>query len=150
MYVAPRPPFFSGGLPPAPAPAPKGEKGEGKRKEEREREREREERKEKKNHSTQDSHVVPHHGTNWAALRLTAQIGRDAVLSESYGRGCWFPLPGTKCPSEPSPARAPAERPEAQEHKPALKSPENNGKKGVQPSKRSNKSLEQGLNLSGS
>ena len=40
------------------------------------------------NHSTQDSHVVPHHGTNWAALRLTAQIGRDAVLSESYGRGC--------------------------------------------------------------
>jgi hypothetical protein len=32
--------------------------------------------------------VVPHHGTNWAALRLTAQIGRDAVLSESYGRGC--------------------------------------------------------------
>jgi hypothetical protein len=41
------------------------------------------------NHSTQDSHVVPHHGTNWAALRLTAQIGRDAVLSESYGRGYW-------------------------------------------------------------
>ena len=39
------------------------------------------------NHSTQDSHVVPHHGTDWAALRLTAQIGRDAVLSESYGRG---------------------------------------------------------------
>ena len=39
------------------------------------------------NHSTQDSHVVPHHGTNWAALWLTAQIGRDAVLSESYGRG---------------------------------------------------------------
>ena len=41
----------------------------------------------KKNHSTQDSHVVPHHGTNWAALWLTAQIERDAVLSESYGRG---------------------------------------------------------------
>ena len=40
-----------------------------------------------KNHSTQDSRVVPHRGTNWAALRLTAQIGRDAVLSESYGRG---------------------------------------------------------------
>ena len=39
------------------------------------------------NHSTQDSRVVPHRGTNWAALRLTAQIGRDAVLSESYGRG---------------------------------------------------------------
>jgi hypothetical protein len=32
--------------------------------------------------------VVPHHGTNWAALWLTAQIRRDAVLSESYGRGC--------------------------------------------------------------
>ena len=30
--------------------------------------------------------MVPHRGTNWAALRLTAQIGRDAVLSESYGR----------------------------------------------------------------
>ena len=41
----------------------------------------------RKNHSTQDSRVVPHRGTNWAALRLTAQIGRDAVLSESYGRG---------------------------------------------------------------
>ena len=39
------------------------------------------------NNSTQDSHVVPHHGTNWAALWLTAQIRRDAVLSESYGRG---------------------------------------------------------------
>ena len=40
-----------------------------------------------KNHSTQDSRVVPHRGTNWAALWLTAQIGRDAVLSKSYGRG---------------------------------------------------------------
>lgn len=40
------------------------------------------------NHSTQDSHVVPHHGTDWAALWLTAQIKRDVVLSESYGRGC--------------------------------------------------------------
>ena len=40
-----------------------------------------------KNHGTQDSRVVPHRGTNWAALRLTAQIKRDAVLSESYGRG---------------------------------------------------------------
>ena len=44
----------------------------------------------KKNHGTQDSRVVPHRGTNWAALWLTAQIGRDAVLSESYGRGYWF------------------------------------------------------------
>ena len=41
----------------------------------------------KKNHGTQDSRVVPHRGTNWAALRLTTQIERDAVLSESYGRG---------------------------------------------------------------
>jgi hypothetical protein len=40
-----------------------------------------------KNHSTQDSRVVPHRGTNWAVLWLTLQIGRDAVLSESYGRG---------------------------------------------------------------
>jgi hypothetical protein len=31
--------------------------------------------------------VVPHRGTNWAALWLTAQIGRDAVLSDSYDRG---------------------------------------------------------------
>ena len=43
--------------------------------------------KNNKNHSTQDSRVVPHRGTNWAALRLTSQIGRDAVLSKSYGRG---------------------------------------------------------------
>jgi hypothetical protein len=47
-------------------------------------------RKGKKNHGTQDSRVVPHRGTNWAALWLTAQIGRDAVLSESYGRGYLF------------------------------------------------------------
>jgi hypothetical protein len=45
------------------------------------------EKKRKENHSTQDSRVVPHRGTNWAAPWLTAQIGRDAVLSESYGRG---------------------------------------------------------------
>jgi hypothetical protein len=44
-------------------------------------------KKEKKNHGTQDSHVVPHRGTDWAAPWLTAQIRRDAVLSESYGRG---------------------------------------------------------------
>jgi hypothetical protein len=43
--------------------------------------------KKKKNHGTQDSRVVPHRGTDWAAPWLTAQIGRDAVLSESYGRG---------------------------------------------------------------
>jgi hypothetical protein len=40
-----------------------------------------------KNHSTPDSRVVPHRGTNEAAHRLTLQIGRDAVLSMSYGRG---------------------------------------------------------------
>ena len=44
----------------------------------------------KKNHGTQDSRVVPHRGTNWVALWLTAQIGRDVVLSESYGRGYLF------------------------------------------------------------
>ena len=33
-----------------------------------------------------DSCVVPHRSTNRAVLWLTAQIGRDAVLSESYGR----------------------------------------------------------------
>ena len=32
--------------------------------------------------------MVPHRGTNWAAPWLTSQIGRDAVLSRSYGRGC--------------------------------------------------------------
>ena len=47
----------------------------------------RKKKEKKKNHSTQDSRVVPHRGTNWAALWLTAQIGRDAVLSKSYGRG---------------------------------------------------------------
>ena len=43
--------------------------------------------------------MVPHHGTNWAALRLTSQIGRDAVLSESYGRGYWYSSPPPKYPS---------------------------------------------------
>src|ERR1700759_3671374 len=33
-----------------------------------------------------DSCVVPHRSTSRAVLWLTAQIGRDAVLSESYGR----------------------------------------------------------------
>ena len=36
--------------------------------------------------------MVPHRGTNWAALWLTAQIRRDAVLSESYGRGYWYSI----------------------------------------------------------
>ena len=47
--------------------------------------------------------MVPHHGTNWAALRLTSQIGRDAVLSESYGRGYWYFSPRTK--RTPAPLR---------------------------------------------
>jgi|HubBroStandDraft_1064217.scaffolds.fasta_scaffold32655_1 hypothetical protein len=59
-------------------------RGVGERKE---RKNKKQKKTKKKNHSTQDSRVVPHRGTNWAALWLTAQIGRDAVLSESYGRG---------------------------------------------------------------
>lgn len=31
--------------------------------------------------------MVPHRSTNWAILWLTSQIGRDAVLSQFYGRG---------------------------------------------------------------
>ena len=58
-----------------------------KKRENKEKERGGEKKRKKKNHGTQDSRVVPHRGTNWAALWLTAQIGRDAVLSESYGRG---------------------------------------------------------------
>jgi hypothetical protein len=56
-----------------------------KQKQQQKRNKEKDEKKQ--NHSTQDSRVVPHRGTNWAALWLTAQIRRDAVLSESYGRG---------------------------------------------------------------
>jgi hypothetical protein len=43
-------------------------------------------KKEKETAAPMDSCVVPHRSTNRAALWLTAQIGRDAVLSESYGR----------------------------------------------------------------
>ena len=53
----------------------------------KEKRRKRKQKRKQQNHSTQDSRVVPHRGTNWAALWLTSQIGRDAVLSESYGRG---------------------------------------------------------------
>jgi hypothetical protein len=84
----------------------------------------------KKNHSTQDSHVVPHHGTNWAALRLTAQIGRDAVLSESYGRGYWYSTPAAKYPLSTSrslPARSQAPQSGA---RPKEKSEQRKGKKG--------------------
>ena len=31
--------------------------------------------------------MVPHRSTDWAILWLTSQIGRDAVLSQFYGRG---------------------------------------------------------------
>ena len=62
-----------------------------------------------KNHSTQGSRVVPHRGTNWAALRLTAQIGRDAVLSESYGRGWWHGASPVPCG-----AGVPGARPDVQ------------------------------------
>ena len=43
--------------------------------------------KKKKNHSTQYSSVVPHRSTDWAVPHLALQIGRDAALSGSYGRG---------------------------------------------------------------
>ena len=62
-------------------------------------EEERKRRKERKNkikHLTaapMDSCVVPHRSTNRAVLWLTAQIGRDAVLSESYGRRHCVSLP---------------------------------------------------------
>ena len=39
--------------------------------------------------------MVPHRGTNWAAPWLTSQIGRDAVLSRSYGRGYLARFPVT-------------------------------------------------------
>ena len=42
--------------------------------------------------------MVPHRGTNWAAPWLTSQIGRDAVLSRSYGRGCLPRFPVTYKP----------------------------------------------------
>ena len=101
-----------GGLPPAPAWPPHGE-GEGGRRGKREVKKKEVGVGGGKNHSTQDSHVVPHHGTNWAALRLTAQIGRDAVLSESYGRGCWYTGPQAKYPSPrlPPPAARPRTAP---------------------------------------
>jgi hypothetical protein len=70
-----------------------------------------------------DSCVVPHRSTNRAVLWLTAQIGRDAVLSESYGRRQqtrlstryiaykknFFPLgrPPTAATLEQTPARPP-------------------------------------------
>lgn len=51
--------------------------------------------KREENNSTQDSCVVLHRGTNWAALKLTAQIGWDAVLLESYGHGYPYQYKGT-------------------------------------------------------
>ena len=70
-----------------PTPQRPGRKEKTKKRKEGGEKKKKKTKKEKKNHGTQDSRVVPHRGTNWAALWLTAQIGRDAVLSESYGRG---------------------------------------------------------------
>ena len=39
-----------------------------------------------KNYSTQYSHVVTHHSTNWAITSLTSEIRRDLVGSSMYGR----------------------------------------------------------------
>ena len=44
--------------------------------------------KRSKNHSTQDSHVVPHRATNWAIIDLASQSGRDGAFFDFYGRGC--------------------------------------------------------------
>ena len=44
----------------------------------------------RKKNNTQDSHVVPHHGTNRARRCLTSQSERDAVLSPLYGRSYIF------------------------------------------------------------
>ena len=60
-----------------------------------------------------DSCVVPHRSTNRAALWLTAQIGRDAVLSESYGRRH---LPNPKVGSHACVAREENEIPQANPH----------------------------------
>ena len=38
--------------------------------------------------------MVPHRSTNWAILCLTLLIGREAVLSQFYGRGCTCSLRG--------------------------------------------------------
>lgn len=46
--------------------------------------------KTKKNYSNQYSHVVPHHSTDWSRCCLTAEIGRDPVLSTLYGRSSKF------------------------------------------------------------
>src|SRR6201986_1783744 len=92
------------GCRPRPLCTPRGGRGKGKRKGGKERGGGGWVVGAAKNHSTQDSHVVPHHGTNWAALRLTAQIGRDAVLSESYGRGYWCTCPPPKSPPSPHPS----------------------------------------------
>ncbi len=41
---------------------------------------------EEQNYSTQYSRVVSHHSTDCAITSLTAEIGRDPVLSGVYGR----------------------------------------------------------------
>lgn len=46
-------------------------------------------KRERENRSIEDSQVVPYLSTNSTVPRLTSQIGRDAVFSRSYGRGCF-------------------------------------------------------------
>ena len=43
-------------------------------------------KKKQKDYGTQYSRVVPHHSTDWADTSLTSEIGRDPVLSSTYGR----------------------------------------------------------------
>jgi nitrate reductase cytochrome c-type subunit len=61
---------------------------EERRKEKKSRKSKKKKKKQKKtkNYSTQYSHVVPHHSTDYAINCLTAQIGRDAVGLVVYGR----------------------------------------------------------------
>ena len=58
-------------------------RGEKKKKKKKKKKKE---KKEKKNYSTRASHVLPDRTTDQAGTCLTSQIGRDAVLSRSYGR----------------------------------------------------------------
>ena len=51
------------------------------------------------NYSTQYSHVVTHHSTNWAITSLSSEIRRDPELSSMYGRSWqnFFPLCHVPC-----------------------------------------------------
>ena len=61
-------------------------KGKKKRKEKKKKKKKRKQ----KNYSNQYSHVVPHHSTDWSRYCLTAEIGRDPVLSILYGRSLYY------------------------------------------------------------